>query len=249
MMLPVIHSQAWLQLNNLFYLKSLGKRGAINSLHWVLLLLAPLCTAAQQEEVYSRKGYSLRFVSNDALLDPVVKNRMVETFFDLYPELTRQYNKYAAREVIFVVDTAYKAVAEACGGRVLYSADWIRRYPGDIDVVTHEIMHIVQAYPDGAGPSWVAEGIADYVRYIFGVDNEGGGWSLPPYSPEQSYTDGYRITARFLLWLEKEEQRGIVKKLDEHMRNKSYSDSSWKELTGKDLNTLWESYTRNSLIY
>jgi hypothetical protein len=32
-------------------------------------------------------------------------------------------------------------------------------------------MHIVQAYPDGAGPWWITEGIADFVRFDDGIDN------------------------------------------------------------------------------
>ncbi|WP_224996333.1 basic secretory family protein [Cesiribacter sp. SM1] len=214
----------------------------------LLLLLMPLLLPAQETEVFARNGYSLTFINNDPALNQEVKRRIISTFFDLYPLLALHYNPLAQTEVVFKIDTAYHSVAEACGGQVLFGAGWLRDHPGDIDVVTHELMHVVQAYPDGTGPRWVAEGIADYVRYTYGVDNKGGGWFLPPYSPEQHYTDGYRITARFLLWLEKEERPGIVKKLDEHMRSKTYSTNSWKELSGKDLDALWESYTRDPII-
>ncbi|MBT1712616.1 secretory protein, partial [Fulvivirgaceae bacterium PWU5] len=79
--------------------------------------------------------------------DPAVKARLIKTFFEVYPVLVGEYNKASIKEVTFFVDTTYKAVAEAGGGRVRFSPGWFKSHPGDIDVVTHEVMHLVQSYP------------------------------------------------------------------------------------------------------
>lgn len=205
------------------------------------LLMAGYAACAEDREVFERNGYTLTFINQDTSLDKTVKSRMVDVFFTVYPKLAAEYNRQTRKDVTFFVDTDYNGVAEAANGRVRFSDDWLRLHPGDIDVVTHEIMHIVQAYPNGAGPGWLTEGIADYVRYRFGVDNEGGGWSLPTYRPDQHYTNSYRITARFLLWIENKTE-GAVKKLDAAMRTNTYGASLWKDLTGKNVDELWAAY-------
>jgi len=60
-------------------------------------------------------------------------------------------------------------------------------------------MHIVQDYGQSTGPGWLTEGIADYARYKFGVNNPAAKWALPAYKSTQKYTDAYRVTARFLV--------------------------------------------------
>lgn len=199
---------------------------------------------AQSPEVFKEKGYTLSFLNNDSTFDPALKKRMVETFFKVYPVLANTYNKNTAKEVVFSIDTAYKGVAATGGGRIVYNPDWFKKHPGDIDVVTHEVMHVVQNYGRGGGPGWLTEGIADYVRYKYGVDNAGANWSLTPFKPEQSYKNAYRITARFLNHLEKSTP-GIVIKLDDAMRTHTYKETIWNDLTGKTVDELWTAYAAN----
>lgn len=203
---------------------------------------------SQHTETIRKRGYIVTVVNHDDAFDPKVRERMIKTFFDVYPVLVKTYNANAAREVTFEIDTAYNGVAEASGTHVRYNPKWFHTNPGDIDVVTHEIMHIVQNYPGDAGPWWITEGIADYVRYVYGVDNAGGGWALPPYIGGQHYSNGYRVTARFLVWLEKQVKPGIVKILDRAMRTATYTDAIWQEQTGKNINQLWTSYTENPIV-
>jgi len=192
-----------------------------------------------------KNGYTLTFINNSADLDPKLKTRLINTFFEVYPLLANAYNKNTAKQVTFSVDTAYKGVAATGGGKVVYNPDWFKKHPGDIDVVTHEVMHIVQSYGNGGGPGWLTEGIADYVRFKFGVDNAGANWALPAFKPEHSYKNAYRVTARFLNWLELNGNQGIVVKLDAVMRANTYKDGIWKELTGKNVDELWAAYAAN----
>ncbi len=200
---------------------------------------------AQGPEVFKKKGYELTFITQDTSFSKELKQRMIDTFFDVYPKLVVTYNKNSAKKVTFIIDTAYKGVAATSNDRVVYSAAYMTKRPKDIDVVTHEVMHIVQAYGNTNGPAWLTEGIADYVRFKYGVDNEGAGWRLPAYKTTQNYQNSYRITARFLDWLERNKTKGIVKMLDSAMRGKAYQDTIWKDRTGKTLDELWIEYAAN----
>ena len=196
------------------------------------------------QEVLKKKGYTLTFDGNDPSLDRDLKQKLIETFFKVYPKLSKEYNKKTSREVRFFVDTAYKGVAATGGGRVVFSASYMQKHPTDIDVVTHEVMHIVQNYGRSGGPGWLTEGIADYARYKFGVSNEAAKWALPAYKQGQSYTNSYRITAAFLNWLENHEYKGIVKTLDSKLRDHTFTSQSWKDITGKTLDELWADYAK-----
>jgi hypothetical protein len=206
------------------------------------LMAAANCSFAQTSEVIKKNGYSLTFKNNSPDLDPDLKKRMIATFFKVYPVLADTYNKNTDKEVVFSIDTAYKGVAATGGGKIVYNPQWFKKHPGDIDVVTHEVMHIVQNYGNGPGPGWLTEGIADYVRFKFGVDNAGANWSLPAFKAEHSYKNAYRITARFLNWLELNGNQGIVLKLDSAMRDHSYTNEIWKTITGKTVDELWSAY-------
>src|SRR3546814_94344 len=147
-------------------------------------------------------GFELVFIQQDMTLDTAVTNKLKAVFFEVYPPLVATFNPAAVRRVTLAIDTAYDGVAYAHDGRVVISQAWLEKKPGDVDVVTHEVMHIVQAYPSGSEPGWLVEGIADYVRYKYGVDNAGAGWSLPDVKANHHYNQSYRITARFLDWIE-----------------------------------------------
>jgi len=218
----------------------------------VLILLFTIISASlfhlQAQEMIKRKGYTLTFESNFAALDPQLKKRMIETFFEVYPKLAKEYNPKTLKTVKFFVDTTYKGVAATANGVVTYSSIWMVKHPEDIDVVTHEVMHIVQDYGSSVGPGWLTEGIADYARYKFGVDNAGAKWTLPALKPEHTYKNSYRITARFFAWIEKNVKAGTIKAVDASLRDHSYKADIWTKLTGKDLDTLWSDYIKNSEI-
>lgn len=212
-----------------------------------LLLIAPKLNA-QEKETFKEKGYTLSFTSLDKDFDPVLKARMIKTFFIVYPKLVNTYNKNADKEVNFVVDPSYDGVAATGGGSIVYSPAYFKLNPGDVDVVTHEAMHVVKAYEGETGPGWITEGVADYVRYKFGVDNKGANWALPEFDASQNYDNSYRITARFFVWIEKNGPKNFVQKLDAAMRNHTYTEDFWQKQTGKNLDELWSAYAKNPLI-
>lgn len=196
----------------------------------------------------TRRGYTLIWINKDKDFNPALKKLLIEAHFKNYPRLAKIYNKNTRKDVTFVVDPDYKGVAATAGGIVRYSPAWFAKNPRDIDVVTHEIMHIVQAYPNETGPWWVTEGIADYARFVYGVDNAGANWALPDFKDTQKYTDAYRVTARFFFWIHKYVKKNFVKNLDTAMRNKTYSDDFWKNETGYTVDELWTKYSQNPKI-
>ena len=192
-------------------------------------------------------GYTLIFVSNYAALDTVTKQNMINAFFTVYPKEVDRFNKASLTKIIFFVDTSYKGVAETGNGMARFNPKWLVDHPQDIDVVTHEVMHVVQAYKD-YNPGWLTEGIADYVRYVYGVNNKGGGWTLPNYRANQSYENAYRVTARFLIWVEKNKYNRIVDDMDKAMREGTYTPELWAKLTGKTVEALWTEYAQNPAL-
>lgn len=193
-------------------------------------------------DTISKNGYTLFFINKDSTFDKAVQQRMINTFFTVYPQEVKTYNPGSLKEVTIIIDPGYKGVAATSGAIVRVNPEWMHKHPEDLDVITHEAMHIVQSYPNRAGPGWITEGIADYVRYKLGVNNEAGKWSLPEYSTKQSYRDAYRVTARFFLWIEKNYKKDLVKKLDADMRQKEYTQEFWERETGKTIDELWSIY-------
>ncbi|MDR0559253.1 MAG: basic secretory family protein [Prevotellaceae bacterium] len=199
-------------------------------------------TAGEIKDSTVKDGYTLVVIDKSPDFDKNTKTKLCEVFFQVYPQLVNRFNKNSTKKVVFVIDPEYKGVAATFRGRVVFCPDWFKSNPEDIDVVTHEVMHIVQNYGRTDAPGWITEGIADYVRYKYGVANEKGNWRLPEVSQSQSYTNSYRITARFFAWLENHKNKNLIDKLDETMRNHKYSDSFWKDMTSKTIDELWKEY-------
>ena len=195
------------------------------------------------EEKFSRNGYELIFINQDPDLDPETKMGLINTFFKVYPELAKDFNPKTLKKVEVKIDTSYNGVAYANDGKVTISSKWLHKMPKDLDVITHEVMHIVQSYPNGSGPGWLTEGIADYVRSEYGLTNKEGGWSLPDFEKKSHYTNSYRVTARFLGWVVKNYDEDLVFKLDRNLRNNTYTSKLWEEYTGNSLDKLWSLYS------
>ena len=236
-----------------FFAPTLTHAGRFGKLAGCLLLLLTLARpgAAQDyalRDSLTRGKYTLIFLTKTTDLNPTTRQRMIDAFFQVYPEEARRFNPNTLRKVTFVVDPTYDGVAATGNGIVRYNPTWLQKHPEDIDVVTHEVMHIVQAYPNDAAPGWLTEGIADYARYVYGVNNQAGDWQLPAYKAGQNYTNSYRITARFLAWLTAHGHPKLVDALDRAARTQTYTPALWQQQTGQTLDQLWTAYTANPTV-
>jgi len=224
------------------------KKLLTNTAFFLVFTLSYITAIAQTEQTITHGKYTLHISGNAENFSPQLQQKLIDVFFIVYPKLAKEYNHKTLKKVEFFIDTSYHGVAATNNGRVVFSETYMTRHPADIDVVTHEVMHIVQDYGNSVGPGWLTEGIADFARNKFGVNNAAANWSLPAYKPGQHYTNSYRITARFLVWLEKNVKKDIVKKLDKTLRQHTYTDDTWVKLAGKNLDTLWEDYTKDPAL-
>jgi len=191
--------------------------------------------------VYRQGPYTL-VVKEAAGIDAEVTGRLVDCWRASYARMALRFNPHAAQSVHLEITDGYQGAAEAEGNRITLSASHIRARPWDSDVMTHEMFHIVQAYQDFEGPQWAMEGLADYARFRYGLYNQQGGWFLSDFSPSQRYTDSYRITARFLVWLENHIYGRIAEDLDQKLRAGCYSEGFWATVMGRGLDQLWSDY-------
>ncbi|WP_197492144.1 basic secretory protein-like protein [Arachidicoccus ginsenosidimutans] len=196
---------------------------------------------------YIQGGDTLIFLNNDPDFDTSMRTKYVNVFFIVYPEEAARFNPGTIKKVTFSVDTAYHDIAGTANGKVTFNPEYCRNNPNDVDVVTHEVMHIVQAY-SGDGPGWLTEGIADYARYTYGVHNADIGWTVQPYSLTKDYTAGYGEAAHFLLWLEQNKNKQIVDILNNAMYHSIYAPSVWLTATGETLEELWADYGKNPAL-
>jgi hypothetical protein len=199
-------------------------------------------------DTIKKEGYQLVFINKNSDFNSTIKKELIDTYFKVFPVLVRTFNKKTSHEVVFVTDTAYNGVAEASGNRILFSTKYMNAHPTDIDIVTHECMHLVQAYGYGSGPVWLTEGIADLIRYKYGVDNIRSKWALPEFTIEQNekkYENSYRVTARFFEWIDQKVKPGMITEIDKELRNHTYNNTTWLKLSGKTIDELWDDYAKN----
>ena len=199
-------------------------------------------------DTIKKDGYQLVFINKNSAFNPRIKQELIETYFKVFPVLVSTFNDKTTHDVVFVTDTAYKGVAEASGNRILFSTTYMNAHPTDIDIVTHEGMHLVQGYGYGSGPVWLTEGIADFIRYKYGVDNVGSKWALPALTEkhnEKKYENSYRVTARFFEWIDQKVKPGMIIQIDKELRNHTYTADTWVKLSGKTIDELWSDYAKN----
>lgn len=216
------------------------------------LAAALACSSAWAlETTQVRQGVTLRYTdATDALAAPV-RDRIIDTFFSAYLRERADFHPAAPTRVGIVIDPGYDGVAyvgeKEKAATITINPGWLAKHPDDVDLVTHEAMHIVQGYPSYADekvPGWLVEGIADYARDRYGVDNAAGGWALPTtVKAGHNFDTGYRVTGAFLKWSEAQHP-GLVLALDGALRSGTYVPALWQTRTGKALPALWAEYAK-----
>jgi predicted alpha-1,2-mannosidase len=211
--------------------------------------LTELTSLINKTDTITRNDLTLYFMDEDQLFTDEYKKRFVDAYFKQYPKLAAKYNAGSPRAVKFIIDKNYDGVAATYDGNtIVYNPAWFEKNPEDLDVITHELMHVVQNYGGNNVPGWVTEGVADYVRATEGINNVNGKWTMPDLAPKHNYYDAYRITARFLVWITQHYQKDFVVKLNEAARTKKYTTDFWKDTTGKTVEELWKEYVANPAI-
>jgi hypothetical protein len=164
---------------------------------------------------------------------------LVEKWHPLIADLLPSDGFTPPRQVRLVFKKDMKGVAGTSGDTITISARWVQKHPDDLGMVVHELTHVIQGYRrPGRNNGWLVEGIADYVRfYHFEPQKK---VTVNPHRAK--YRDGYRTTAAFLAWIEKDRDKDIVRKLNAALRAGKYDDELFKTYTSKTLDELWDAF-------
>lgn len=139
---------------------------------------------------------------------------------------------------VTVVFSEIAGPAGTAGNRIEVSAPWVRKHPEDEGMLIHELVHVIQSYPK-YDPTWLVEGVADYVRFfVFEPKTKIG----PPNPARSSYKEGYRTTAAFLDWMVRKHDRKFISKVNRALREDTYTSKLFEESGGKPLDDLWHDY-------
>ena len=121
--------------------------------------------------------------------------------------------------------------------------DWADSAPAEVvGACIHELGHVVQDYRPLAGraepyckpPSWLSEGIVDWMRWCNYEGASGIADVTGRAKARPKHDDSYRITAAFLDWVVRNcGGREFIVKLNKICRDGRYSEKTWEELTGK----------------
>lgn len=161
-----------------------------------------------------------------------------------YPKITKILGAPAPRITVHVVfDPAYNGVAATGGHDITVSPTYLRAHMDDKGFLIHELVHVVQGYPQ-YHPVWLVEGIADYVRFGF---YEPKTYLYPP-KPTSSYTNSYRVTARFLIWLKNRYGVKYIAHISQALKADTYTPAIWSDKTNESLDQLWSDYEAHPSI-
>ena len=211
-----------------------------------------------ETETESLDSQFLEFPSKEQKLLPKrgfsAKN-LIKNFNTVYPTLAEMWNHGKINNVVYTVNMVDDGAADTRGTGTankllitMYYGFVSGSGEGGVDCITHELTHVTQeGYDTGYGGadtddngSWIVEGMTDYSRYVFGMYP--GDFALPAYSTSQSYTDSYRVTARFFVWIEENICPTFAEQMNEALRTERYTSQFFNQITGYGLKELWAMY-------
>ncbi|MES2657405.1 MAG: basic secretory protein-like protein [Verrucomicrobiota bacterium] len=149
--------------------------------------------------------------------------------------------------------------AYASGTSVVFNTKFMRdQASGEaVGCGIHEVVHVVQfggeregerRRPRGEGrpPSWVTEGVADYIRWFLYEPQAKGAEITERNVRRAKYDDSYRTTANFFDWVIKNHEKDLMRKLNV-ATHEGYSENLWKEWTGKTVQELGAEWKKANL--
>jgi hypothetical protein len=197
----------------------------------------------------TQNGLTLILINKDTsfqLNGDNVRKAYEKTFFIVYPNIMAYFNPGAPKKVTFLIDPTNDGIAATSNDVVSFNPQYSLTNPTDLNVIAHEVTHVVQQYKSSNEPGWITEGLADYSKAKFGVPYGFDGWYIADYQISDKYTTGYAVIARFIQWAEAKYGIPMAQTIDKEMRADTYdNDATWQALTGSTFDQLWDNYTIN----
>ncbi len=176
------------------------------------------------------------------------RDELAPVVVEWYPKIVELLpsDGYSAPDTFSITfSPEFSGVAFASGRRISGAATWFaKNLKGEAKgAIVHEMVHVVQQYGSARRgnrqatrpPGWLTEGIADYVRWFL-YEPESGGAKLTTRSlPRARHDASYRVSANFLDWLVANHDPEFVRKLNAEIRQGTWRDEIWEELSGKSV--------------
>ncbi|CAF0832928.1 unnamed protein product [Adineta steineri] len=204
-------------------------------------------------KVYTLNGFTLTIINKVQDFGQEIQERIFDTFNKVYPKMRERFNKEATKNVTLIVDSELNETAHTslfyrhyflANKTIKIHSAHFKETPLDTGTITHELMHVIHWSYRNSGPLWLIEGLADYARWKYGYDTDQE--KLTNFESKHNYTDSYKVTARFLVWLEVKVNDTVVDRLNEGLQKKQYQNGTlWEEITQKSVDDLWNEYTKN----
>ncbi len=152
---------------------------------------------------------------------------------------------FNARSTIHVVlEPKLDVPAYTAGNSIHVNGPWITSHPDDSGLLIHELAHVIQRYPARpTTPSWLIEGIADYVRWWRYEPELAATAERTRIDARSNYTDSYRTTAMWLAWCSRKHDMRLVPALDLALRNGEDPQPVFERVCGKDAAALWAEFS------
>ncbi len=170
-----------------------------------------------------------------------------------YPKMaamlpSEKYQVPATFQLSFKEDMPKGIPAYAQGNKLSISIPFCRgQLQGEAKgCVIHEMVHVVQNYWIAGDnnkhptetPTWVGEGIADYVRWFLYEPESKGAEITKGNFAQAKHDSSYRISANFIDWVIRTQDKDFLQKLNAAAREGRYSEKIWKDATSKSLEDL-----------
>lgn len=219
-----------------------------------ILLPAPLARLPPPRIINSHLSadgkYRFVFDSTQApALTAWSEKELMPVILEWYPKLVALLpsDGYCAPEVIELeFRNDIRLPAHTGGNKISLNAPWIAsELQGEAKgCVVHELCHVVQNYrqvlrtnPQATlSPSWVTEGLADYIRWFLYEPQSKG--AVIRDASQAKHDASYRITANFFDWVVTTQDKDLPQQLNTAAREGRYSDALWKTWTGKTVSEL-----------
>ncbi len=187
---------------------------------------------------------------SDLKLRPVVEE-WYPKIVELFP--SREFKAASTVKLRYLPDSQMQGIpAYANGALVTLNADWFRKQLNREarGAVVHELVHVVQAYSSGRRggkrtPSWITEGLPDYVRWFLYEPETGGAEINARSLANARYNASYRVSGNFFDWVAREYGQQVLVDLNAVARQGMYEPSFWKDKTGateEELDRLWRAH-------